>query len=84
MTNVALGSVTRVARRRLHTLLVVAGLPCAVMLSAVAVVSRRTRVFPTWMTWLPLMLMADGLVVDGRRHPMADHHRAPGHDPVVS
>lgn len=45
-----------------NALFVVAGMPSAVMFSAVAVVLWRTRAFPTWMAWLSVAAAATQLV----------------------
>ena len=44
-----------------YVMLVVANIPLAVMYAAVAVVSLRTKVFPTWLGWLAVLAGAAAL-----------------------
>ena len=65
------GDVAPVLVGTMDALFTVANLPLAVMLIAVAVVSFRTRAFPTWLGWLSVVAAAAqlapafGIVLDG-------------------
>jgi hypothetical protein len=46
-----------------YVMVTIANVPLAVMFAAVAVVSLRTRIFPTWLGWLAVLAAAAALAL---------------------